>query len=660
MRKKTAGKQVILLTGILFIISSNLFSQVVPSYIDISKINVSKVIKDSMQVYITSLETDIKDSLPNFKFQNGSSITHITSPEIVSKKPVIKFYLVNPTDSIESVYFTPGLHFRNYKLYQLKDDGITVIEKIFPGVKDKASYSFLQVKPRDTLAIVAELYFEKTYTNILKPAIINNTQLQTYKTIIKNVRGDLNIVTYTFCGLLLMMIFFSLTSYFSNSAPEFLYYSGYAFFIGFMLFTKTLFIGESTWIARFMESYVDFILQSMGVMFYMLFMRQFLETKMQFKFLYYFYNAGITLLIVAVGVYSYFHFFTNDFKTEFFVETMTKVLLLAMIVVFIVYGFKNWKYKILRYLVWGNLLLFIFSMISQLNITFKFMNPDGAKLFSSSLFYYELGLFLELVLFFAALNYKNRLNIIAQTKERLRLKSENQLKEVEKELAIYKAQQEERNRISLDMHDELGSGMTAIRLMSEIARKKMDGKIPAEIDRISHSANELLNKMNAIIWSMNSRNDTVDNLISYIREYVIDYFENTNIIGKVNAKTCDENKVILGDKRRNIFLCVKETITNIVKHSKATVAEINIHCNEDKLVIHFHDNGIGIDLNNIRQFSNGLQSLENRMKKIGGSFYIEKNNGTVTILELPFTSEISKTQQASSTSLLQKTNRQLE
>ena len=191
------------------------------------------------------------------------------------------------------------------------------------------------------------------------------------------------------------------------------------------------------------------------------------------------------------------------------------------------------------------------------------------------------------------------------------------------------------------MHDELGSGMTAIRLMSEIARKKMDGKIPVEIDRISNSANELLNKMNAIIWSMNSRNDTVDNLVSYIREYVIEYFENTNIIGKVNAKTCNVNKVILGDKRRNIFLCVKETITNIVKHSQATVAEININCNDDKLVIHFQDNGIGIDLDNIRQFSNGLQSLENRMKKIGGSFHIEKNNGTVTILELPITSEIS-------------------
>jgi signal transduction histidine kinase len=637
MRKKHFGKRPILLTGFILIFMSNLFSQVAPSYIDISKINVSKVIKDSMQVYITNLDTDLKDSLPFFQFKKGTSVKGAIPPTIVSKKPVIKFYLVNPTDSILKVYFTPGFYFRDYKLYELHDNDISVIEKVFPGVKDKSSYSLLQLNPKDTLSIVAELYFEKTYTNILKPVIINESQLSTYTKNIKHIREELNIVTYTFCGLLLMMIFFSLTSYFSNSAPEFLYYSGYAFFLGFMLFTKTLFIGESTWIARFMESYMDFIFQSLGVMFYMLFMQQFLETKKHFNFLFHLYNAGIIVLIAAVGTYSFFHFFTNDFKTELFIETITKVLLLGMAVIFIIYGFRNWKYTILRYLVYGNLLLFIFSMISQLNISFKIINTDLPTLFSSSLFYYELGLFLELVLFLAALNYKNRLNIIAQTKERLRLKSENQLKEVEKELAVYKAQQEERNRISLDMHDELGSGMTAIRLMSEIARKKMDGKIPVEIDRISNSANELLNKMNAIIWSMNSRNDTVDNLIAYIREYVIEYFENTNIIGTVDAKSCNENKEILGDKRRNIFLCVKETITNIVKHSHATVAEINIICNEDKLVIHFHDNGVGIDLDNIRQFSNGLQSLKSRMEKIGGSFHIEKNNGTVTILELPVT-----------------------
>jgi len=590
-----------------------------------------------MQVYITDLDTEISDSLPLFTFIKNPPYLNNIPPRIVSKKPVIRFVIVNPTDSVKKVYFTPGFYFKKFNLYKVQNGSIIPLKVKRPGVKGNASFSLLEVNAKDTMSIVAELYFEKTYTSILKPVLVNDTQLNTFIKAVKHVKEELNIVTYTFCGLLLMMVFFSLTSYFSNTAPEFLYYSAYAFFVGIMLFTKTFYAGESTWIARFLESYLDFIMQSFGVMFYMLFMQKFLETKTEHKFLYWFYLGGIILLIVSVSLYSYLHFFSTDFKIELLIETLTKFLLLGMAVTFIIYGIFHWKNKLLRYLVWGNLWLFIFALLSQLIISFKLISPGTSILLSSSLFYYEMGLFLELVLFLAALNYKNRLKIISETKERERLKSENQLKEIEKELAVYKAQQEERNRISLDMHDELGSGMTAIRLMSEVARKKMDGIIPVEIDRISYSANELLNKMNAIIWSMNSSNDTVDNLVSYIREYVIEYFENTNIISKINSKNCNIKREISGDKRRNVFLCVKETINNIVKHSNATVAEINISCNEEKLTIYFHDNGKGIDLDNVRQFSNGLKSLNSRMNKIGGSFHIEKNQGTVTILELPFT-----------------------
>lgn len=637
MRNNKLIRKYLLLAFTLFIFVGQSHSQDSTDIIDISKINLSIPIFNKMQVHITDLDTDISDSLPFFQFIKNPPFLNAIPPRIVSKKPVIRFVIVNPSDTVERVYFSPGFYFKKFNLYELVNDSIFPIEAKRPGVKGNASFSLLEVNAKDTMSIVAELYFEKTYTSILKPILINDTQLNTYIKVIKHVKEELNIVTYTFCGLLLMMVFFSLTSYFSNTAPEFLYYSAYAFFVGIMLFTKTFYAGESTWIARFLESYLDFIMQSVGVMFYMLFMQKFLETKTEHKFLYRLYFGGIILLIISVSLYSYLHFFSTDFKIELLIETLTKFLLLGMAVIFIIYGLFHWKNKLLRYLVWGNFWLFLFALLSQLIISFKLISPGTSFLLSSSLFYYEMGLFLELVLFLAALNYKNRLKIISETREREKLKSENQLKEVEKELAVYKAQQEERNRISLDMHDELGSGMTAIRLMSEIARKKMDGNIPVEIDRISYSANELLNKMNAIIWSMNSSNDTVDNLVSYIREYVIDYFENTNIISKINSKNCTVNREISGDKRRNVFLCVKETITNIVKHSKATVAEINIACNEEKLTIHFHDNGMGIDLDNVRQFSNGLKSLNSRMKKIGGSFHIEKNEGTVTILELPFT-----------------------
>lgn len=221
-----------------------------------------------------------------------------------------------------------------------------------------------------------------------------------------------------------------------------------------------------------------------------------------------------------------------------------------------------------------------------------------------------------------------------QTREREMLKNQNQMQEYEKELAVLKAQQEERQRISADMHDELGSGMTAIRLMSEIARNKMKENTPTEIEKISQSANDVLNKMNAIIWSMNSGNDTLDNLVSYIRSYALEYFEATPIQCKVNTPEIIPPYEISGDKRRNIFLCVKETLNNALKHSEASLITIDFKVN-DFLIVAISDNGKGIDMQQLRQFGNGLKNIAHRMESIGGTFKIERNNGTITTLTLP-------------------------
>jgi signal transduction histidine kinase len=201
-------------------------------------------------------------------------------------------------------------------------------------------------------------------------------------------------------------------------------------------------------------------------------------------------------------------------------------------------------------------------------------------------------------------------------------------------VAVMQAQQEERQRISADIHDELGSGMTTIRLMSEIAKNKMKENVPVEIEKISNSANEVLNKMNAIVWSMNSSNDTLDSLISYIRAYSIEFFDGTQIECKVNMPEEIPLQEISGDKRRNIFLCVKESLNNALKHSKASRIKIDIEINH-KLQIQIADNGAGIEHEKIRRFGNGLKNIERRMKGIGGSYTIANHNGTQTNLELP-------------------------
>ncbi|HNU78460.1 MAG TPA: histidine kinase, partial [Prolixibacteraceae bacterium] len=221
-----------------------------------------------------------------------------------------------------------------------------------------------------------------------------------------------------------------------------------------------------------------------------------------------------------------------------------------------------------------------------------------------------------------------------RAKEKETLKAQNLLQEYEKEIAVYKAQQEERQRISADMHDELGAGMTAIRLMSEIARNKMKENTPIEIEKISRSADDVLNKMNAIIWSMNSGNDTLDNLVSYIRSYSQEYFDATNVECRLKAPDQIPDTELAGDKRRNIFLCLKETLNNTLKHADASLVEIDISIG-DELCIRISDNGKGIDLDKLRQFGNGLKNIARRMESIGGTYHIENNNGTVTTLTLP-------------------------
>lgn len=508
------------------------------------------------------------------------------------------------------------------------------IPSVLPSITDSVGYRQISLPAGDSSTIYAELTFLKTYINSVRPRLIKLNYVKYFIAELRSSYSENDLMTYVFCGLLLMMILYSFSNFIQGANPEFLFYSGYAFFLGGMLLTKAMYSYRCSPASFFFEAYFDFIMQSLGIMFYMLFMQRFLNTRSRHPFLHKLYNAGISLLIASILSYTFFHYFTNNYSIENLIENATKVLLLVMIVIFLVYSFRNWKDKLMRYLFWGNLCLFIFSLISQLAVmlTPVFRNLPG--IFSSSLFYYEIGLFLELVFFLAGLNHKNRRQIIAQTKERETLKAQNQLQEYEKEIAVYKAQQQERERISADMHDELGSGMTAIRLMSEIARNKMKENTPVEIDKISSSADDVLNKMNAIIWSMNSGNDTLDNLISYIRSYSLEYFENTPIECKVNTPEGIPDKELTGDKRRNIFLCVKETLNNVLKHSKASRLTINIEAGH-RLKIEIADNGTGIDMQNLRQFGNGLKNITRRMESISGIFKIENKNGTVTTLELP-------------------------
>jgi signal transduction histidine kinase len=556
------------------------------------------------------------------------------SPSNVSNKIVHRFSVINEGDSTGSLYYFPGFFFRNVLLYRLENNKAIPLPVIAPGIQDSVSFRRFHVLPHDTLTVLAECFPLRTYTSSFRPRLIDPTYIDTFTVKLKIAKAQVTLFTYIFCGLLLMMILFSLANFSQGRNKEFLYYACYALFLGLMLFTKQFYYNRSYERNFFFESYMDFILQTLGIWFFMLFMVRFLETRRNFPFLHKLYMSGIIFLPVVIVLYTYLHYSTADYYWENLLENyITKNILLVMICMFLVYAARNWHHKLLRYLFWGNILFLVFSLASLIIV----LDRSSLRLpgiLNDSLVLYELGLLVELIFFLMGLTYKNRTQLIEQTKERERLKMENERKELEKQVAVMHAHQEERERISADIHDELGSGMTTIRLMSEIAKNKMKENVPVEIEKISNSANEVLNKMNAIVWSMNSSNDTLDSLIYYIRAYSIEYFDATSIECKVVMPATIPFQEISGDKRRNIFLCVKETLNNILKHSMASRVTINIETNR-KLSISILDNGVGIDQEKIRRFGNGLQNIDRRMKGIGGNYQIFNNNGTETKLELP-------------------------
>ena len=114
----------------------------------------------------------------------------------------------------------------------------------------------------------------------------------------------------------------------------------------------------------------------------------------------------------------------------------------------------------------------------------------------------------------------------------------------------------------------------------------------------------------------------------------LSFFDATPIECKVTMPATIEFKEISGDKRRNIFLCVKETLNNVLKHSNAAKVNINIEASR-KLTIVIADNGVGIAPEKTRRFGNGLKNIERRMSAIGGNYQIANNGGTETILSLP-------------------------
>lgn len=228
------------------------------------------------------------------------------------------------------------------------------------------------------------------------------------------------------------------------------------------------------------------------------------------------------------------------------------------------------------------------------------------------------------------------LMILTYRKQKQKQKISEILTENERKMqkAIADAKEDERKRIIADLHDDVGGGLSTIRMVSDlIAEQKEQTELLNQYAlKISGITKDVTQQMNTIVWALNAENDTLQSLSEYIRHYGFSFFEDSSIKFDSNLPENAVNIQLRGLQRKNVFLCVKEALNNIYKHSGAKNAWIDIGISNSWLTVVVNDDGGG--LLNETTFGNGLKNINKRMKEINGDASFETSNGTHVHLKI--------------------------
>jgi signal transduction histidine kinase len=472
------------------------------------------------------------------------------------------------------------------------------------------------------LSKMPQIYYFKTYsatidkTDVLKLIIEKKDVFdrQFYASFYQNKSTFVYYMVFIGVGLFQLIYIASLI--WSRRRPEYWYYLGFTIFgvaYVYSVHRYEIGLGESPYlISSAIVSHIALItfLYSRFVRYYLDLAKFNYKLNQQLSYLEWFMLACViinVLIYLFTGDIEYAHRFHEP------VDTVVKVLNF-----YFVFVFYSQRSVLVNYLLMGlatmvvpAIGLFIYDWALVHQWVLKPLNFDIISIFGSILDAACLNL---------GLNYKHRLEVVAQQN----------------------ALDNERNRIATEIHDDLGSGLSTIRLLGERAQIGIEnGEKRGQIQKMTQHASELIEKMSTIIWAMNSSNDTVENLIQYIRFYAFEFLQDTHGLNldfplpEFTSSVFQQN--LTGDTRREVFLVVKEALHNIIKHAETKSVSMIIQLKNNHLELTIIDNGKGLIKEN--KFGNGLKSMVKRMNKIGGNCEIinTPNKGVQIILTIPLT-----------------------
>jgi signal transduction histidine kinase len=402
---------------------------------------------------------------------------------------------------------------------------------------------------------------------------------------------------------------------------EYLWYAIYLLLLSvyYPLAIPELFFGVSLDDKKVIAGYDLFKrpVQFLVSVFYSLFVIHYLTLKKRSRPLYtLFYYLQILYIVLALGCFAG-NFFAVAYDPLYYVVG----LLLFPLQLYVLTALFKYKVPYSFYIIWGSITLLVGSIITLLLSLYLNKNPAGPINNANSYIPVMISVLLDIFLFTVALQRK-----IADNEKSL----------IDAAYSRQQAVMLERERIIADLHDDVGGGLSSIRMMSDLMAqqgKNTNGESVNFSYKISATAKDIAQRMNTIIWSLNTENDSLQNFTEYVRNFGISYFETSPIKFQSTAsENLPSNTELSGVQRKNLFLIIKEALHNILKHSGGSQASVHMKMNNGILSIEVIDNGTGIQ--NPNNFGNGLKNMKKRMGEINGTLIVTSDNGTHIILTL--------------------------
>lgn len=180
-----------------------------------------------------------------------------------------------------------------------------------------------------------------------------------------------------------------------------------------------------------------------------------------------------------------------------------------------------------------------------------------------------------------------------------------------------------RNRISADLHDEIGSSLSGINIMGTMVRENLPAEHPSRslVERIVDESRQVGSSLDDIVWSINPHNDELSQLIARMNRYAAELFEAAGIAYEIQLPESVERLKLPMEKRQDFYLVFKEAVNNLVKHAGATEASVRIALEDRSLYLEVIDNGQGFDPEDATD-RNGLRNMHTRAQRLGGKIEI--------------------------------------